>query len=171
MQHVLREELKNAISTFHAKAAAGIVLDVHSGEVVGLVSLPDFDPNHREQALDKDRLNRIGFGVYEMGSVFKVFTVAGVLDSGLANMRSVYDASSPIHYASFTIEDFHGQHRPLSVPEVFIYSSNIGAAKMALADGRRPPSRLPQEARPARTASRPRSARPRPRSSRRTGRS
>ena len=100
-----------------------------------LVSLPDFDPNHREQALDKDRLNRIGFGVYEMGSVFKVFTVAGVLDSGLANMRSVYDASSPIHYASFTIDDFHGQERPLTVPEVFIYSSNIGAAKMALQMG------------------------------------
>jgi len=135
VQHVLREELKNAIATFHAKAAAGIVVDVHSGEVVGLVSLPDFDPNHREQALDKDRLNRIGFGVYEMGSVFKVFTVAGVLDSGLANIRSVYDASSPIHYASFTIEDFHGQHRPLTVPEVFIYSSNIGAAKMALQMG------------------------------------
>ena len=135
VQHVLREELKNAIATFHAKAAAGIVVDVHSGEVVGLVSLPDFDPNHREQALDKDRLNRIGFGVYEMGSVFKVFTVAGVLDSGLANIRSVYDASSPIHYASFTIEDFHGQHRPLTVPEVFIYSSNIGAAKMAVQMG------------------------------------
>ena len=135
VQHVLREELKNAVATFHAKAAAGLVVDVHSGEVVGLVSLPDFDPNHREQALDKDRLNRIGFGVYEMGSVFKVFTVAGVLDSGLANIRSVYDASSPIHYASFTIEDFHGQHRPLTVPEVFIYSSNIGAAKMALQMG------------------------------------
>jgi cell division protein FtsI (penicillin-binding protein 3) len=135
VQHVLREELSNAISTFHAKAAAGLVIDVHSGEVVGLVSLPDFDPNHREQALDKDRLNRIGFGTYEMGSVFKVFTLAGVLDLGLANMRSVYDATSPIHYASFTISDFHGQRRPLSVPEVFIYSSNIGAAKMALQMG------------------------------------
>ncbi len=132
VQHVLREELSNALSSFHAKAAAGLVIDVHSGEVVGLVSLPDFDPNHREQALDKDRLNRINFGTYEMGSVFKVFTVAGVLDSGLANLRSVYDASSPIHYASFTIHDFHAQGRPLSVPEVFIYSSNIGAAKMAL---------------------------------------
>ncbi|MGE5260882.1 MAG: peptidoglycan D,D-transpeptidase FtsI family protein, partial [Actinomycetota bacterium] len=135
VQHVLREELSDAISTFHAKSAAGLVIDVHSGEVVGLVSLPDFDPNHREQALDKDRLNRIGYGVYEMGSVFKVFTVAGVLDSGLANLRSVYDASSPIHYASFTIHDFHGQGRPLSVPEVFIYSSNIGAAKMAMQMG------------------------------------
>jgi cell division protein FtsI (penicillin-binding protein 3) len=132
VQHVLREELGRAIATYRAKAAAGIVIDVHSGEVVALVSLPDYDSNRREQALDKDRLNRIGFGVYEMGSVFKVFTVAGVLDSGLASLRSSYDASSPIHYASFTIDDFHGKRRRLSVPEVFIYSSNIGAAKMAL---------------------------------------
>ena len=134
-QHVMREELSKAIKVYHAKAAAGIVMDVHSGEVLALASLPDYDPNRREQALDKDRLNRIGFGVYEMGSVFKVFTVAGVLDMGLASMRSHYDASSPIHYASFTIDDFHGQHRSLSVPEVFIYSSNIGAAKMALEMG------------------------------------
>ena len=134
-QHVMREELSSAIKVYHAKAAAGIVMDVHSGEVLALASLPDYDPNRREQALDKDRLNRVGFGVYEMGSVFKVFTVAGVLDMGLASMRSHYDASSPIHYASFTIDDFHGQHRSLSVPEVFIYSSNIGAAKMALEMG------------------------------------
>ena len=131
-QHVLREELGRAIGTYRAKAAAGIVLDVHSGEVVALASLPDYDPNRREQALDKERLNRIGFGVYEMGSVFKVFTVAGVLDGGQATLRSHYDASSPIHYASFTIDDFHGKRRSLTVPEVFIYSSNIGAAKMAL---------------------------------------
>jgi cell division protein FtsI (penicillin-binding protein 3) len=134
-QYVLREELDKAITAYRAKAAAGIVVDVHSGEVVALASLPDYDPNHREQALDKDRLNRIGFGVYEMGSVFKVFTVAGVLDSGLANFRTRYDASAPIRYASFTIDDFHGQRRSLSVPEVFIYSSNIGAAKMALEMG------------------------------------
>jgi cell division protein FtsI (penicillin-binding protein 3) len=134
-QYVVREELSRAIKAYHAKAAAGIVMDVHSGEVLALASLPDYDPNRREEALNKDRLNRIGFGVYEMGSVFKVFTVAGVLDMGLASMRSHYDASSPIHYASFTIDDFHGQHRSLSVPEVFIYSSNIGAAKMALEMG------------------------------------
>lgn len=135
VQHVLREELGRAMTTYRAKAAAGIVVDVHSGEVLALASLPDYDPNRREQALDKERLNRISFGVYEMGSVFKVFTVAGVLDLGLASLRSSYDASSPIHYASFTIDDFHGQRRRLTVPEVFIYSSNIGAAKMALQMG------------------------------------
>jgi cell division protein FtsI (penicillin-binding protein 3) len=129
---VLREELGRAVAAYHAKAAAGIVMDVHSGEVVALASLPDYDPNHREQALDKDRLNRMISGVYEMGSVFKVFTVAGVLDAKMATLHSSYDATSPIHYASFTIDDFHAKRRVLSLPEVFIYSSNIGAAKMAL---------------------------------------
>jgi cell division protein FtsI (penicillin-binding protein 3) len=132
VQYVLREELDQALHTYQAKGAAGIVIDVHSGEVIALASLPDYDPNHREQALDKDRLNRINSGVYEMGSVFKVFTVASALDAGSVTMRSSYDASAPIHIASFTIDDFHGKKRRLTVPEIFIYSSNIGAAKMAL---------------------------------------
>jgi cell division protein FtsI (penicillin-binding protein 3) len=132
VQHVLHEELAAAMSSYQAKAAAGIVIDAHSGEVVGLASLPDYDPNHREQALDKDRLNRINSGAYEMGSVFKTFTLASALDAGTVNLRSSYDASSPIHVASFTIDDFHGKKRRLTVPEIFIYSSNIGAAKMAL---------------------------------------
>jgi cell division protein FtsI (penicillin-binding protein 3) len=132
VQHVLREELKAAMDIYKAKATAGIVMDARSGEVLALASLPDYDPNHREQALDKDRLNRIGFGVYEMGSVFKVFTTAGVLDYGLANLNTTYDASSPIHYASFTISDYHGKGRPLTVPEVFIYSSNVGSAREGL---------------------------------------
>jgi cell division protein FtsI (penicillin-binding protein 3) len=132
VQHVLREELSHALVTYRAKAAAGVIINVHSGEVVGLASLPDYDPNHREQALAKDRLNRISSGTYEMGSVFKVFTVASVLDAGIATMRSTYDATSAIHVGSFTIDDFHAKHQRLTVPEVFIYSSNIGAAKMAL---------------------------------------
>ncbi|HEV3241824.1 MAG TPA: penicillin-binding protein 2, partial [Methyloceanibacter sp.] len=132
VQHVVREELVNAMATYHAKAAAGVVIDVKSGEVMALVSLPDYDPNHREQALDKDRLNRMTSGVYEMGSVFKTLTVAGALDAGSSSLRSSYDARAPIHVGKFTIEDFHGKKRRLTVPEIFIYSSNIGAAKMAL---------------------------------------
>jgi cell division protein FtsI (penicillin-binding protein 3) len=132
VQHVVREELAKAMAIYRAKAAAGVVIDVQSGEVIALASLPDYDPNHREQALDKDRLNRMSSGVYEMGSVFKVFTVAGALDAGSSTLRSSYDASQPLHVASFTISDFHGKKRHLTVPEIFIYSSNIGAAKMAL---------------------------------------
>ena len=111
---VLREELVNAMTTYRAKAAAGVVIDVSSGEVVAMVSLPDYDPNFREQALDKDRLNRMISGVYELGSVFKVFTLAGALDGGSATMRSSYDASQPIRVGRFTIEDFHGKKRRLT---------------------------------------------------------
>ncbi len=135
VQHVVREELVKAMATYRAAAAASVVIDVRSGEVVGLVSLPDFDPNRREQALDKNRINRMTSGVYEMGSVFKVFTTAAALDAGVATLRSSFDASAPIRVGSFTIEDFHGKGRSLTVPEVFIYSSNIGSAKEALALG------------------------------------
>jgi cell division protein FtsI (penicillin-binding protein 3) len=135
VQHVVREELVSAMATYRAKAAAGAVIDIASGEVIAMVSLPDYDPNHREQALDKDRLNRMTSGVYELGSVFKVLTVAGALDAGSATLRSSFDASHPLHVGGFTIEDFHGKKRRLTVPEIFIYSSNIGAAKMALALG------------------------------------
>lgn len=131
-QHVLREELVSAMKLYEAKAASGIVMDVRTGEIVALASLPDFDPHRREEALDKDRINRVGFGVYELGSVFKAITVAGVLDSGLANVNTVYDATSPIYFGRFSISDFHGKRRPLTVTEAFIYSSNIASAKMAM---------------------------------------
>ncbi|BAQ17026.1 peptidoglycan D,D-transpeptidase FtsI family protein [Methyloceanibacter caenitepidi] len=131
-QHVLREELANAMTLYEAKAASGIVMDVRTGEVVALASLPDFNPHRREEALDKNRINRVGFGVYELGSVFKAITVAGILDSGLANVNSVYDATSPIYFGRFSISDFHGKRRPLTVTEAFIYSSNIASAKMAM---------------------------------------
>jgi cell division protein FtsI (penicillin-binding protein 3) len=132
VQHVLREELSRALITYHAKAAAGVIINVHTGEVLGLSSLPDYDPNHREQALDKNRFDRLNSGTYEMGSVFKVFTVASLLDAGAGTMRSTFDVTAPIHVGRFTIDDYHAQRRSLTVPEVFIYSSNIGAAKMAL---------------------------------------
>lgn len=135
VQYVLHQELEDALNTYHAKFAAGLVMDVHSGEVLGLASLPDYDPNHREQALDKNRMNRLNSGVYEMGSVFKLFTVASALDAGSATLRSSFDASTPIHIGRFTISDYHAQGRRLTVPEVFIYSSNIGAAKMAVGLG------------------------------------
>ena len=132
VQHAVREELASAMERYKAKAAAAIVLDVHSGEIVALSSLPDYDPNRRKQALKKNRYNRITSGVYELGSVFKMFTTAGALDSGVTSLDKGYDARLPLKVASFTIKDFHAKRRWLSVPEIFIYSSNIGAAKMAL---------------------------------------
>ncbi len=135
VQHALRQELSDAMEMFTAKAASGVVMDVNSGEIVAMVSLPDFDPYQQEQALEDDRLNRITSGVYELGSVFKTFTFAMLLDSGLGDLNSQFDATQPIRIGSFTISDFHGENRVLSVPEAYTKSSNIAAARMALAVG------------------------------------
>ena len=135
VQHVLRQELENTVKRFSAIGAAGIMMDVNTGEIVAMVSLPDFDP-HNPMGLDPQTLfNRATLGVYEQGSMFKIFTAAFALDSGAVNLASGFDASKPIKIARFTISDYKGQNRWLSVPEVLIYSSNIGAAKMALAAG------------------------------------
>ncbi len=135
VQFALREELVKAREKFKAKAAAGIVLNVNTGEIAALVSEPDYDPNNPREANDPTRINRLTTGVYEMGSTFKVLTVAMALDSGKANLHSTFDASHPLQYGRFTIHDYEPMHRALSVPEIFTYSSNIGAARMALAVG------------------------------------
>ena len=96
-----------------------------------MTSLPDYDPNNPGQALDKDRLNRMSAGLFEMGSTFKAFTTAMALDSGKVKITDSFDATRPIRIGGFTISDFHGKRRVLTVPEVFIYSSNIGSAKEA----------------------------------------
>lgn len=132
VQHALREELIDALKRYHAKAAAGVVMDVHTGEVIALASLPDYDPNQRDQALGKERYNRVTSGVYELGSVFKIFTTAAALDFGVTSIEEGYDAREPIKVGRHAIRDFHAKKRWLSVPEIFIYSSNIGSAKMAL---------------------------------------
>ncbi|MCC0029971.1 MAG: penicillin-binding protein 2 [Brucellaceae bacterium] len=135
VQHIVRDEIARGMERYHAIAAGGVVLNVKTGEVVAMASVPDFDPNKPFNALDPDRLNRMSAGVYEMGSTFKTFTTAMALDSGKVTLASRFDASKPIKISRFTINDFHGKRRVLSVPEVFIYSSNIGTAKMAEAVG------------------------------------
>lgn len=132
VQHAMRDELRAAMIEYKAKGAAGLVLDARSGEVVAMVSLPDFDPNHPGKAWDKALFNRASLGVYELGSTFKIFTTAIALDSGVATMGQTYDATKPLRVARFTIRDFHAKRRWLSLPEVFMYSSNIGAARMAM---------------------------------------
>jgi len=134
-QHALRDELAKAMEKYKAKATAGMILDVKTGEVVSLVSLPDFDPNNPVDALAPDRINRIMVGVYEMGSTFKALTTAMGLDSGKFNINSTLDARSALRYGKFSIGDFHAQNRVLTVPEVFIHSSNIGTARIALGVG------------------------------------
>ncbi len=135
IQHIVRDEIEQAMARYKAIAAGGVVLDIHTGEVLAMASLPDYDPNNPFNALEKDRLNRMSAGTFEMGSTFKTFTTAMALDEGVVTLHSKFDASRPIRIDGFTINDFHGKRRVLSVPEIFIYSSNIGTAKMADAVG------------------------------------
>ncbi len=131
VQHILHDELAQGMERYHAIAAGAVVLNAKTGEVVAMASLPDYDPNNPYNAHEKDRLNRMSAGTYEMGSTIKSFTTAMALDSGLANLESRFDASRPLRIGRFTIKDFHGKGRVLTLPEVFIYSSNIGSAKEA----------------------------------------
>ena len=131
VQHIVRDEVAQAMERYQALAAGGVVVDVETGEVVAMTSAPDYDPNVPSQALDKNRLNRMSAGLYEMGSTFKTFTTAMALDSGKVKLTDSFDASKPIRIGGFTINDFHGKRRVLSVPEIFIYSSNIGTAQEA----------------------------------------
>jgi cell division protein FtsI (penicillin-binding protein 3) len=135
VQHAVRDELVIALDKYKAKAVAGLVTDVRSGEILAMVSLPDFDPNNPREANDPTRINRLTTGVFEMGSTFKALTLAMALDSGKMTLNSTFDARMPLRYGKFSIHDYHAQHRVLSVPEIFTYSSNIGTARMALALG------------------------------------
>jgi cell division protein FtsI (penicillin-binding protein 3) len=143
LQYILHEELQRVIDDFTAKGGAGLIMDVNTGEILAMASLPDFDPNHPAvpdpghpglSAADR-MFNRNTLGVYELGSIFKIFTVAMALDTGTSTITSTYDASHPITIGRFTISDYHGKHRVLNVPEILMYSSNIGAARMAVVAG------------------------------------
>ena len=135
VQHALRDELMAARDKFKAKAAAGTVTDVRTGEILAMVSVPDYDPNNPKEANDPTRINRLTTGVFEMGSTFKALTIAMGLDSGKFTLNSMLDARASLRYGKFNINDYHAQRRVLSLPEVFTYSSNIGTAKVALGLG------------------------------------
>jgi len=131
-QHLMESSLRRAMRRFRAIGAAGVVQDVRNGEIIAMVSLPDFDPNQPTAIEPDTRFNRASLGVYEMGSTFKIFTIAMALNTGRISLRNSYDATRPIRISRFVIRDYHAKRRRLSIPEIFIYSSNIGAAKMAM---------------------------------------
>src|SRR5262249_55539143 len=113
----------------------GLVVDVETGEIVAMVSLPDYDPNSPKQANDPLRINRLTTGVFELGSTFKALTIAMALDSGKVTLNSSYDARMPLRYGNFSIHDYPAQNRVLCVPQILTYSSNIGTARIALSLG------------------------------------
>ena len=135
VEHALRDELLKAKDKYKAKAASGLVSNVKTGEIVAMVSLPDFDPNNPKEAHDPDRINRLTTGVYEMGSTFKTLTLAMALDSGKATLNTLYDARGALRYGKFAIHDTHPLGRSITLSEVFTFSSNVGAARVALGQG------------------------------------
>jgi cell division protein FtsI (penicillin-binding protein 3) len=135
VQHALAAELKEAVTRYTANGAAGLVMEVNTGEIIAAVSLPEVDPNNAGEALEDDRLDRLSSGVYELGSIFKTFTVAMALEERIATLDKVYDVRQPLVVGSHTINDLHPPGRALSMREVFVRSSNVGAAMIAIEAG------------------------------------
>jgi len=137
VQHAVESELASAMDRYEARGAAALVLDVGTGEVLASASYPQVDPARPTMSLDPARIDKVASSTFELGSVFKTLTVAMVLDGGIADVDTMVDAREPLTAGRFTIRDLHPLGRPLSVAEVFIHSSNIGAAKLALQAGPR----------------------------------
>lgn len=135
VQQIVREELERAYRRFRAIGANAMVLDRRTGELLAMVSLPDFDPNRVGDVTGVEYLNRNTAGLYELGSVFKILTIAMALDSGKVSLLDRFDATGKLQIGRFRIGDDHAKNRWLSVPEIFKYSSNIGTARMAFAAG------------------------------------
>ena len=150
VQHALRDELMKARDKFKAKAAAGLIVAVRTGEIVSMVSVPDFDPNNPREALDPNRINRLTTGVYEMGSTFKALTLAMALNSGKIGLNSTFDARVPLHFGKFADSRLPSRGPlPDLVGGLHLFLQHRRRAHRARHGGRRPQG-VPEEARPAR---------------------
>ena len=135
VQFALTDEIELAVKKFNAIAGGGIVIDITTGEIVALVSLPDFNPNQEDKKFSKQQANMMTSGVFELGSVIKAVTFAMAFDYGVTDLNGSYDATRPLVIGNASISDYHALRRVLTVPEIFTNSSNIGTAKMALEVG------------------------------------
>ncbi len=141
VQAAAEQVLSGGMSLMNAKGAASVLMDVHTGEIISMVSLPDFDPNNRPRVLttgdqsDSPLFNRAVQGVYELGSVFKIFTVAQAMELGLVNPNTLIDTQGPLTWGRFRIRDFHDYGPELSTTDVIVKSSNIGTARIAMMIG------------------------------------
>lgn len=130
IQDVLNNQLKNALVKYKAGAAFGIIMDVNNGEIVALSSLPDFDLNDQSAAKDNAKFNRATYGLYELGSVFKIFTMAQAFEEKAVNLNESFSVKDPIRFGKFSIDDDHKDKDILTTTEVFTHSSNIGSVKI-----------------------------------------
>ena len=130
VQDTIREELLSAMETYSAVGASAILMDVNTGEILSLVSLPDFNPNIKIPVGEKALFNFPTLGIYEPGSVFKTFNTALCLESGKVKATDKFQTSKPVKIKNRSFSDFHSENRPLSVGEVLTYSSNVGSVEM-----------------------------------------
>jgi cell division protein FtsI (penicillin-binding protein 3) len=132
VQAAMESELSAAMADLRAIGATGLVLDVDTGEVISMVSLPVFNPNRSGEASPDARRNNVTQSVYELGSTFKPLTMAAAIDTGvITNLARRVDATTPISIGRFKISDDHPQRRWLNVPETLVHSSNIATARFA----------------------------------------
>ena len=131
IQAIMAREINRQIQTFEAIGGAGVMLDIASGEILALVSLPDFNPNHFGGTDADTRFNRATLGLYEMGSTFKVLNTAMALESGTTTLERRYEVARPLRIGGHRIRDYKVYDWPLTVPEILVLSSNIGSARMA----------------------------------------
>ena len=137
VQSAIGHVLQGGMQLMNAKGAAAILMDIHSGEIISMVSLPDFDPNDRVQKASKKNgslsslFNKAVQGRYELGSVFKVFTAAMALEDGIVNQNTLVDTSSPIIWGKHRISNYHRLPEELSFTDVIVKSSNTGTSRLA----------------------------------------
>ncbi len=138
VQSAAKQVLYGGMRLMNAKGATSVLMDVKSGEIISMISLPDFDPNKRPRPLtegdqsDSPLFNRAVQGVYELGSTFKIFTAAQSLELGLVNPSTMVDTKGPLRWGRHKIRDFHDYGKQLSVTDIIVKSSNIGTARMAI---------------------------------------
>ena len=137
VQAAVERVLYGGMKLMNAKGASAVLMNVHTGEVLAMVSLPDFDPNQRPRPptegdpSDSPLFNRAVQGVYELGSVFKIFTAALAMDLGLVNPLTMIDTRGPLRWGKFRIKDFRNYGNEMTVTKIIVKSSNIGSARLA----------------------------------------
>lgn len=131
IQIILKDELQKSMELHNALGSSGFVMDVNTGEIIAMVSLPDFNPHNIEQATDRQKFNQLSLGTYEFGSGYKIITEAMALDMGKVQVNDAFNVNGPLQVARFKINDYKGKGGNLSVPEILMYSSNIGTAKIS----------------------------------------
>lgn len=138
VQAATEEVLAGGMSLMNAKGAAAVLMDMQTGEIIAMASLPDFDPNNRPQVLlkgdqsDSPLFNRAVQGVYELGSTFKIFAVAQAMDLGLLNPDTIIDTKGPLSWGRFRVRDSHSMPAAMSATDVIVKSSNVGTGRIAL---------------------------------------